>query len=138
MSQQNNIDKFLAWKASISKEDLTQMVYRGRLNRSIICKEAGIGRTAFKTNSQLIQLIDEFEDYLSHQGVLGNKTKSPKGSVADVDRNIFPIRDLSAAKIAQLERVNGKLTQQVLELKAELSKLQELKEVVSEMGLLSD
>lgn len=131
-----NIDRFLSWSASVSDHDVKQMVYNYKINRSMLCQVTGIGRTALKTNENLIKLLQEFEDKLSARGVFGKLAETDELQKPEDVKPIKREDDPQAREMARLKNDNSRLHKKVIELQAELSRYTELKQTIAELGLL--
>ncbi|MEZ9466570.1 VPA1267 family protein [Vibrio breoganii] len=128
---QENLNKFEAWKATKSDDDYKNMVYRGKLHRTELAKQTGIGKSAFNQNPALAEALEDLETYLRECDILPKVSKQSTSQASD---KAPPMRDMNASKLRILERENNKLRAEVLELKAKLSRYSELEEVVSALG----
>ena len=143
---QSNFEKFVQWKESVQEQDLKQLIARNgaTLNREALCKEIGFGRTAFKgsANKELYELLLEFEEELRGLNILlpqpqagKNKDKKPSGELSASDP-VFAELHRMTKENQILKSENRKVLNENLELKAQLRKLNELSEVIADLGLL--
>ncbi|NQZ55857.1 MAG: hypothetical protein HRT88_00060 [Lentisphaeraceae bacterium] len=116
---------FCAWRDSVSDTDLTDIQYRGGLNRSEIAKACGFAKSVLKQNPQVKILLAEFEDELSSRGILSPKTKNAEAAESR-PKNFNSTAKSSAAKNRRIVE----LEQRVVELEAKLRRLESLDEAV--------
>ncbi|MGR5239161.1 VPA1267 family protein [Vibrio alfacsensis] len=128
---QENLDKFLAWKATATEQECIDMMRNGKLNRTELSKVLDIGKSAFRQNPALKAALEDFEQALALRPRFASQTQV---NDAQPPTRAPTSHDKHASKVVRLERENGALRAQVLELKAQLSRYKELEEVIAEMG----
>ncbi len=133
--KEQNINKFIAWRESVrdNREELIAMEHRGQLSRTAVAKAAGFGKSALKQNAEVLRLLLEFEEQLREQNILPKKVQESESKKKDIE--VKP-RDRNEAKVVQLEIQVNKLTQENLELKAKLTRFEELHEILVDLGVI--
>ncbi|MFH4481285.1 hypothetical protein [Vibrio diabolicus] len=133
----SNLDKFNAWAAAVTEEDLKQMVYNGRLNKAEIAQQAGFSYSAWKapeknpTAKALHEALYEFEATLEWLKFLPEKAENPlQGEVKSINGD--PLLNENR----MLKKQNSALKDEIIRLKAQLDKLSEMKETVIKLGLM--
>lgn len=129
-----NLQKFEAWKATMTDQDYKNMAYRGQLKRSELSAQTGICVSAFRQNDKLARALSALENSLRDSGVLDVKNNEDKRSGTSPSPS--KQRDKNASKVRILESENNKLRSDLLEAKAKLARLSELEEVISQMGII--
>jgi predicted RNase H-like nuclease (RuvC/YqgF family) len=131
---------FEAWKATQDDDSYSQIIYRGSLSRSEICKAIDCGRSALRQNPELKRQLDELEDNLRKRNVLPPLTAEAKAKKADTSPKLYSGEGKKLAtqsnRLQALEVEVIDLRAKNAELERELSRLKELSDVVSELGMI--
>lgn len=128
----DNIKAFTDWMKNKADSEYRKFEYRGRLNRSEIAKEAGIGYSAFKQNPKLKEMIATLENKLISGGVFsGSDTiiAEDEGMEKSCEHEL-PSNYLNI--IEENQRLKGLVESQ----KMELMRYKELSEVMTELGMI--
>lgn len=127
---QQNVDAFIRWSATMTDDDYRQIVHRGKLNRIEVAKGVGCAKSALLQNPKLRALLEELESDLRKRNVLPELTE--KAKVVQSEPKQY---DKTASKRLQDANRIAELEQEVLRLKMQLERFQELSEVIYELGL---
>ena len=127
---QQNIDAFIRWSATMTDDDYRQIVHRGKLNRIEVAKGVGCAKSALLQNPKLRALFEELENELRKRGVLPELTEAAKSARSEPKQY-----DKTSSKRLQDANRIAELEQEVLRLKMQLERFQELSEVIHELGL---
>jgi hypothetical protein len=135
---QQNLEAFEVWKATQTKNDFKQIIFRGQLNRGEVAKAIGCGKSALSQNPALRKALKALEERLRDKSVLPPLTESAK---KDVDRpkqydNTANRKLLDSKRVSTLEAENIELKAKVKELESKLERFGELNETLSEMGFM--
>lgn len=122
--------KFIAWEKSMTNSGFKQIVFRGNLNRGEIAKGCGFAKSVLRSNPAIKDRLEKLENKLRKNGVLPDKTE------AKIEADSQPKKyDGQKNKRNQDQNRLRRLEQENLELKAKLRRLEELSEVLSDMGI---
>lgn len=127
---QINVDSFICWSASMTDDGYRQIVFRGNLNRNEVAKGVGCAKSALLQNPKLRALLAELEDELRERSILPPLTESAKS-----DQSKPKQYDKTASKQLHDSKRISDLEQEVLRLKMQLERFEELSEVMTELGL---
>ena len=130
------VEIFLAWKASVSNEDLAVMIANGEIKRGEVAKVIGCGPAAFNQNSALRTEYENFIDELRDSGLLPQlttKEKAVTGSLVQYDQGAIK-RDLNAQRVGNLEQENIELRAKIAELESKLERYVEISVAMAELG----
>ncbi len=130
------VEIFLAWKASVSNENLAVMISNGEIKRGEIAKVIGCGPAAFNQNSALRIEYENFMNELRDSGLLSqltNEEKAVTGSLAQYDQGARK-RDLNAQRVGNLEQENIELRAKIAELESKLERYVEISVAMAELG----
>jgi len=121
------LNKFRAWKASMSDDDYRKIVYApmGILNRQEIKKMAGLSDQAIKKNAKVKTELQALENDLRVRGVLPPLTE--KGEKAQAEPKLY---DKSAKRSGMDSRRVALLEAENHDLKAQVEKLQKESELL--------
>lgn len=117
------------------KDDWTDYVRNGQLNRSQIAAETGIGRTALYTNVAHTSLLDDLETRLRAQGRLppvGHVTKQDKAASEREERRVAELE----TRLKSLEERNATLFAENRDLKRKLDRYRMIDDHLSTSGRL--
>jgi len=123
------LEKFRAWKDSMSEDDFRQIVYapRGILNRQQIKKLAGLSDQAIKKNPNIKAELQNLENDLRDLGVLPPLTELGEQEREEpklYDRSVGQSK-IDSTRVAQLEASNHELQVKVEKLQKENANLKE-------------
>ncbi|MDR9423841.1 MAG: VPA1267 family protein [Marinobacter sp.] len=125
-----SVAMFITWEKSMTNSGFKQIVYRGNLSRTDVAKGCGFAKSVLTQNPEVRKMLARLEDRLRETGVL------PKATEAKIESDRKPKKyDGQKNKQNQEQNRLRKLEQENLELKAKLRRLEELSEVLSEMGV---
>ena len=133
-----SLEKFEKWILRIKAKAVPNWqdyLHGNGLNKTKISEEAGFERSVFKSNPGVIQSYDELLTELASNGIFkkGNATTTTnKGAVVE-DPYADEVKD--SAKVRDLKRIIKRLQNENVKLASELTKMEEFKEVLIEMGL---
>jgi hypothetical protein len=125
-----SVELFVTWEKSMTNAGYKQIVYRGNLNRGDVAKGCGFAKSVLVQNPEVRNRLEKLEYYLRTTGIL------PKETEAKIESDSKP-KEYDGQKNTRNQEQNRlrKLEQENLELKAKLRRLEELSEVISEMGI---
>ena len=123
------LEKFRAWKDSMSEDHFRQIVYapRGILNRQQIKKLAGLSDQAIKKNPNIKAELQNLENDLRDLGVLPPLTELGEQEREEpklYDRSVGQSK-IDSTRVAQLEASNHELQVKVEKLQKENANLKE-------------
>ncbi len=134
----DTFNKFMSWVVTQDDAFFSQIVFRGKLNRTEIALGADIGKSALTQNDLIIPALETLENGLRKRGVLPKKTeeriekeKQPK----EFDQSAIG-NALNKRELLKLEKENIELKAAIRELNIKLEKYKELGEVISELGMM--
>lgn len=137
MSQLNGVQKatanlstFIIWKATMTDDGFSQIIFRGSLNRGEIAKACGFGKSALNQNPKIKAALQALETDLRERNVLPQLTKKAKAEKTEPKQY-----DKSAVKRARESNRVAELEQKVLELETRLKRFGELSETLHDMGI---
>ncbi|MCL6284268.1 VPA1267 family protein [Ruegeria sp. 2012CJ41-6] len=118
--KQESVDRFNAWIAERkAKEDWSEYIRRGQLNRSEISTECGFARSAFSTNDLLKSALAKAEKKLIAEDILAPVSASTGSS--DQQEKRAPVGpDPRDQEIKRLRERVSTLAAENAELKAQL------------------
>jgi hypothetical protein len=142
---EDNVKKFLTWRASKTDADFRSMAIRGVLSRVEIAKECGFGRSALTQNPTIKAELKALEASLRERGVLprlvtelsdaeGTRTAIEPSQLRDRPPSSMSARD--AERLKRLEQDNASLRAELVEVKRALSRYAVLEEALAESGRL--
>lgn len=124
-----NLQAFEQWILVQTPESYANIMHRGKLNRVDIAKACDFAKSALTQNPRIRQRLETLEEDLREQGVL--PPLSDMGKSENVEVSLYeakPEQAMDSKRLADLEKEN-------LELKAKLARLEELAQVIEEMGI---
>jgi len=135
---EHNITLFEAWVATQSDEDFSQIIMRGKLNRTEIAKAVGFGKSALNQNPQIKKRLEELENGLRKLRILPPLTEKAKKEIGkpkeyDSTRNK---RRHESMRLSVLEQENIELKTRVKDLDSQLERYGELSESLYEIGIM--
>lgn len=135
--KRRNLAIFKAWASSKSDADFRDMVSRGGLSRTEICKECGFARSVLAQNELVAAALGELEASLRERGVLPTRASSTseESGVSVVVKKEAASAQL-VERLSRLEQENASLRAETRELRRQLSKFAVLQEVLEATGRL--
>ncbi|MBO1927370.1 hypothetical protein J3998_07235 [Thiomicrorhabdus sp. 6S2-11] len=124
-----NFQAFEQWIEVQTPESYANITHRGKLKRGDITKACGFAKSALTQNPRIRERLETLEEDLRVQGVLPRL--SEKGECEKADAPLYEAKSdkvMDSKRLASLEKEN-------LELKAKLARLEELAQVIEEMGI---
>lgn len=116
---EQNVAKFVAWRAGKSDDDFRTIANRGALSRKEVAKECGFAKSALAQNPQIKAALRELEDVLRLRGVLLPAVKSgPDAPMAPVtDESGHDGNSQVTERLRLLKQENAGLKAEVADLK---------------------
>ena len=125
-----SVASFVVWEKSMTNSGFKQIVYRGQLSRTEVAKGCGFAKSVLTQNPGVRKMLADLENRLREIGVL------PKATEAKIEADSKPKKyDSQINNRNQEQNRLRKLEQEILELKVKLRRLEELSEVLSDMGM---
>jgi len=125
-----SVASFVVWEKSMTNSGFKQIVYRGQLSRTEVAKGCGFAKSVLTQNPGVRKMLADLENRLREIGVL------PKATEAKIEADSKPKKyDSQINNRNQEQNRLRKLEQENLELKVKLRRLEELSEVLSDMGM---
>jgi hypothetical protein len=129
----------LAWSATQTDDDYTQIIFRGSLNRGEIAKAIGCGKSALQQNPALKEALNNLENGLRKKGILQPLTEqgqNTQSGEAKAYGHTKTKRIVETKRLTELEVENLSLKAELTELKRSMERMGELSATLAELGLV--
>lgn len=132
------VEAFLAWKITISEDELAEMKWRGEIKKIEIAKAIGCSTSAFRQNPALKNEYCLFMDELRQKGILPEVSSEAEKKVDKPKKydHTSKQQKVNSLRVSHLEQENMELKIRITTLERKLERYTELSEAMSDLGVI--